>query len=221
MKQMKSAVRIAEATYPKSEDYRLFWLFDQSGCHMAFDEDALNINCMNAGPGGSVPCMHDTTYKGKTTYMTKQDRKGGCLVRIPRGLRDVLEQRGRYTHKMKLAEMKKELASHLDFVKEKNRLEYFLHARGHACLFIHKFHSELNPIERCWAQAKRYTRASCHYNINCLRNISHLDWIVYPMRTLQITLEITCMDRSSVLLLIIVLVNFHASLINSFACGSI
>ena len=114
MKQMESAVRIAE-------DYRLFWVFDQSGCHMAFDEDSLNVNRMNAGPGGSVPCMHDTTYKGKTTYMTKEVRKDGCLVRILRGLRDILEQRGRYTPKMKLADM---LASHSDFVHEKNRLQY-------------------------------------------------------------------------------------------------
>ena len=78
MKQMESAVQIAEAKYSRSEDYRLFWVFDQSGCHMAFDDDALNVNRMNAGPGGSVPCMHDTTYDGKITYMTKQVRKDGC-----------------------------------------------------------------------------------------------------------------------------------------------
>ena len=34
----------------------------------------------------------------------------------------------------------------------------FLHEHGHACLFIPKFHCEVNPIERCWAQAKRYHR---------------------------------------------------------------
>ena len=27
----------------------------------------------------------------------------------------------------------------------------------------------MNPIERCWAQAKRYTRAYCNYNITGLR----------------------------------------------------
>ena len=115
MKQMESAVQIAEAKYPRSQDYRLFWVFDQSGCHMAFDDDSLNVNRMNAGPGGSVPCMHDTTYDGKITCMTKQVRKDGCLVRIPRGMRDVLEQRGRYTKGMKLADMRKELGSHPDF----------------------------------------------------------------------------------------------------------
>ena len=54
---------------------------------------------------------------------------------------------------------------------EKNELEYFLHECGHACLFIPKFHCELNPTERCWAQAKRHTRAYCTYNIVGLRRI--------------------------------------------------
>lgn len=61
--------------------------------------------------------------------------------------------------------MKEELAKHADFINEKTKLEYFLHNKGHACLFLPKFHCELNPIERCWAQAKRYTRAYCNFNI--------------------------------------------------------
>ena len=28
-----------------------------------------------------------------------------------------------------------------------------------------KYHCELNPIERVWTQAKRYTKAFCNYNI--------------------------------------------------------
>ena len=28
-------------------------------------------------------------------------------------------------------------------------------------LFLLKFHCELNPIERCWCHAKKYTRAYC------------------------------------------------------------
>ena len=52
---------------------------------------------------------------------------------------------------------------------KRKKLEYFLHARGHACMFLQKYHCEMNPIERCWAQAKRYTRAYCNYNITGLR----------------------------------------------------
>ena len=32
-----------------------------------------------------------------------------------------------------------------------------------------KFHCELNPIERCWSQSKRYTRAYCNCSITGLR----------------------------------------------------
>ena len=40
LKQMESAVRIAKVKYPKAQGYRLFWVFDQSGRHMAFGEDS-------------------------------------------------------------------------------------------------------------------------------------------------------------------------------------
>ena len=32
-----------------------------------------------------------------------------------------------------------------------------------------KFHCELNPIEKCWSQAKHYTRAHMNYTIQRLR----------------------------------------------------
>ena len=41
------------------------------------------------------------------------------------------------------------------------------------CLFLSKFHPELNPIEHVWSQAKRYTKAYCKYSLPLLRkNIS-------------------------------------------------
>lgn len=102
--------------------------------------------------------------------MTKIVRKQtGERVKIPRGLIDVLKQRGCYAPKMKVDEMREVLSKHPDFVNEKNKLENLLHSHGHACLFIPKFHCEMNPIARCWSQAKRYTRAYCTYNIVGLR----------------------------------------------------
>ena len=62
MKQMEYIVEVAEAKYPKEQAYRIFWVFDQStcSCYGAFSEDALNVNKMNANPGGKVPLMHNT-----------------------------------------------------------------------------------------------------------------------------------------------------------------
>ena len=135
--QMENVVKVAEAKYPKEEGFRLYWIFDQSQCHMAFADDSLNVNHMNAKEGGRQPLMHDTTFEGKAISMTELIRKpNGDRVRIPRGMIDILKQRGRYHPKMKFDDMKQELAKHTDFANEKNQLEYFLHNTGHACLFL-------------------------------------------------------------------------------------
>ncbi len=34
---------------------------------------------------------------------------------------------------------------------------HFLEDKGHTAYFLPKFHCELNPIERVWGQAKRYS----------------------------------------------------------------
>ena len=61
------------------------------------------------------------------------------------------------------------LAGHDDFKNEKCRVDAFLTSCGHTCVFIPKFHCELNPIERVWSQRKRCTRAHCDYTIASLR----------------------------------------------------
>ena len=108
MKQMESAVRIAEVKYPRERCYRLFWIFDQSG--------GIRFTVrMNAKEGGNQPVMHDTIYNGKVILMSKEVRKP---------LIDVLQQRGRYRVGMKVDDMRTELASHPDFKNEKNKVEY-------------------------------------------------------------------------------------------------
>ena len=70
---------------------------------------------------------------------------------------------------MKLEDLRQELARHPDTKEEKTKIEHFLNGKGYACIFLPKFHCELNPIERCWAQAKRYTPSHCNYSITGLR----------------------------------------------------
>ena len=60
---------------------------------------------------------------------------------------------------MKANDMRKALNNMTDFKYEKTKVEKYLSRRGHRVIFIPKFHCELNPIERCWGQAKRYTRS--------------------------------------------------------------
>ena len=59
--------------------------------------------------------------------------------------------------------------NHEDFRNEKPRIGTFLEQKGHAALFFPKFHPELNPIERIWAQSKVYTKAHCKYTFPSLQ----------------------------------------------------
>ena len=60
---------------------------------------------------------------------------------------------------------RKILSNHDDFRNEKTILERFLIDRGHKVIMIPKFHCELNPIERVWGQAKRYSRAYTNFTL--------------------------------------------------------
>lgn len=164
--QIEDSVKIAEVKYPREHGYRLIWIFDHSSCHGAFSPDALNAYHMNAKPGGKQPCMRDTINP-----LNGQVQKMVFSIGIPKGIVQVLKERGVSTKGMKLDDMRKELASHTDFREEKTKIEHYLNGRGHACIMLPKFHCEFNPIERCWAQAKRYSRAYCNYSIVGLRKV--------------------------------------------------
>lgn len=51
--------------------------------------------------------------------------------------------------------MQRALECQPDFKAEKPLLQVLIEKRGHICLFLPKFHCELNPIEMVWAQIKR------------------------------------------------------------------
>ena len=113
--------------------------------------------------------MHDTFWKGKVQRLVLPDG-------TPKGMKRILLKRGIDVRGMKLEDRRKELlASHPDFRDEQPEISNFLRRKGHACLFLPKFHCELNPIEKCWAQAKRYTRAHTNYTVQRLRV---MDWIL-------------------------------------------
>ena len=157
------AVRIAEFKYPP-HTHSICWLFDQSSCHRAFAEDALNAKRMNLRPGGKQPKMHDTSWGGKPQKLCFDDG-------VPKGMKQVLEERGINTRTLHADDMRIILANHEDFRTEKTIVEQYITSRGHTVLFIPKFHCELNPIERVWGQAKVYTRAHTNYTLPRLRLI--------------------------------------------------
>ena len=64
---------------------------------------------------------------------------------------------------MKTEDMRLALQQMHDFKYEKTKLENLLITFGYWGMFIPKFHCELNPIEKMWAQSKKYTCAHCDY----------------------------------------------------------
>ena len=77
----------------------------------------------------------------------------------PKGMRQVLMERGVDVRGMKADDMRKTLKEMHDFKFEKTKVETMVAARSHRCIFIPKYHCELNPIERVWGHAKQYTRS--------------------------------------------------------------
>ena len=79
MKQIKAAVKIAEAKYPKCEGYRLVWIFDHSSCHAAMPDDALDASKMNVNPGGKQRVMRNGYWNGQPQSMN-------FALGIPKGM---------------------------------------------------------------------------------------------------------------------------------------
>ena len=135
-----------------------------NSCNAAMPEDALDASKMNVNLGGKQRVMRDGWWDG-------QAQKMNYALRVPKGMRAVLEEQGINTRHMIADQMREVLSSHPDFKNEMSTIERFLvEERGHIMHILPKFHCKLNHIERVRAQAKRYTRAYCKFSIQSLRN---------------------------------------------------
>jgi len=162
LEQVSKAMNIFERKYPGMIG---MFIFDNASSHCKKSDDVLNPDKMNVSDGGKQPFMRDTVWNGQIQKMTLEDG-------TQKGMKCVLEERGIDTHKMKADKMREELRKFEDFNCDGVPLvEEMVTERGHMCVFIPKFHCELNPIERCWCHAKRFTRAHCNGSIIRLRKI--------------------------------------------------
>ena len=163
--QMTRAIQLAELKYPKADGWRHVWVFEHSSCHAAMADDALDASKMNVKPGGKQRIMRDMIWDGRSQRMYVV--RGG--VKVAKGMKVVFEERGVSTIGMNADQMRETIAGHFDFKNEKNMIEHLLIHNGHIPCFLPKFHPELNPIERVWAQLKRFTKAHCKYTLPSLQ----------------------------------------------------
>ena len=144
------------------------WVFDHSSCHAVMADNALDASKMNVNPGGKQRRMTDTVWREMKQSMN--DKHGA-----PKGMRQILNERGVDMSRMTAKKMRATLAAMDDFKLETSLIEHFLIKRRHILAFLPKLHSELNLIERLWGQLKRNTKAYCKYTIQSLqKNIPDL-----------------------------------------------
>ena len=158
LKQIKRAIQIFEAAHP---DCVALFIFDQSSAHASLPPDALKAFEMNKSNGGKQRKQHDTVipitnptveHRGKPQKM--------CLPNgQPKGLQQVLEERGFNVRKLRVkcspicpwenedCCMARLLSKQDDFTNQSSMLETLIKDAGHECIFLPKFHCELNPIE--------------------------------------------------------------------------
>ena len=79
MANIEDAVAKAEFKHPPEKNTLIF-IFNQSSCHKAYADNALNINKMNVCPGGKQPCMQNTAWAGQVQKLV--DDKG-----VPKGIK--------------------------------------------------------------------------------------------------------------------------------------
>jgi hypothetical protein len=116
-------------------------------------DDAFDATKMNVNPGGKQKKMKDTVWQGKVQKMNFE-------LGVPKGMRLILQERGVDVTGMGAEKMRSVLAEMGRFKHERCLVEHYLREKGHIAVFA-KIPPELNPIERVWAQLKRYTKAHC------------------------------------------------------------
>jgi transposase len=69
---------------------------------------------------------------------------------------------------MQEGERERLLANQPDFLKQECQIMGIVKAAGHLCLFLPKYHCELNIIEFIWGTTKCHTRECCDFTLDGL-----------------------------------------------------
>lgn len=157
--QVKMAITIHEEV--NGPDVQALFIFDNSSAHASLPPDALRAFEMNCSDGGKQHKQCDTIIPGSNPDPSKCGlvQKMTTSQGQPKGLKTVLEERGFDVQglRAKCAPvcpfestgccMARLLSQQDDFRNQISMLEQLIKDVGHECIFLPKFHCELNPIE--------------------------------------------------------------------------
>ena len=152
------AIPTFEAAHPGCQ---ALFVFDQSSAHASLAPDALRAWEMNKSNGGKQRIQKDTiipmnnpaqALRGRIQKMTTDRGEA-------KGLEQTLRERGFNVNRMRAkckpvcpfenegCCMARLLSRQDDFANQISMLEACITKAGHLCIFLPKFHCELNPIE--------------------------------------------------------------------------
>lgn len=158
IEQIKEAINIFNAAHPGKQ---ALFIFDQSSAHASLPPDALKAFEMNKGNGGRQRKQKDTVipmsnpvaeFRGKRQAMSlpNGDAKGLLAVLTERGF-NVSKLRAKCSPVCPIESqgccMARLLSQQDDFKNQTSMIEALIREAGHECIFLPKFHCELNPIE--------------------------------------------------------------------------
>ena len=130
---------------------------------------------MNLKAGGKQPRMRDGWFINADNERVIQKM---CLPDgTPKGLKLVLQERGLFAENKRASCARMDdhvedgscchqrlLAIQPDFADQQSLLHEIIQAAGYLCIFLPKFHCELNPIEFFWGASRRYARGNILYS---------------------------------------------------------
>lgn len=165
--------------------YQALFLIDNSQGHSAYSANALLASRMNLRPGGKQARMRDGWFmrNGQKVIQPMTFPKNHPeFPDEPKGIKQVLLERDLWVDKltMKCCQgkcttgsvdccAKRLLERQPDFEEQRSLVQEVIKEAGHTCIFLPKFHCELNFIEYFWGVVKRYLRENCDYTFATLQ----------------------------------------------------
>jgi hypothetical protein len=161
--------------------YQALILVDHSQGHAAYPETALLVTRMNVNPGGKQARMRDGWFicnGEKVIQPMIYPPDHPTFPNEPKGIKAILTECGLWQPSLRgkckkcTSDMccgRQILELQPDFREQKSLVQEVIEEAGHLCVFIPKFHCELNFIEFFWGMVKKYLRENCDYTFDTLK----------------------------------------------------
>jgi hypothetical protein len=163
-------------------EYQVLIMVDNSQGHSAYAIDALLTSQMNLRPGGKQARLRDGWYERSGEKIIQSmifPPDHPVFPNQAKGMKAVLEERGLWIEGILMQCQKCEIKAtrccarrildlQPDFAAQRSLVQEVIEAAGHLCIFLPKFHCELNFIEFFWGAVKKYLRDNCDYTFPTL-----------------------------------------------------